>query len=103
MTDANERKGQCSFPEKEGTQRYLQKTDEIRYFCAHIVKLNNNLGIMGSSNQQIRVLNQHLMDRYHGGREWKISSQIVENKSNLISIGIPLKTPGDDPNEVQAI
>ncbi|MDR3279752.1 MAG: radical SAM protein [Synergistaceae bacterium] len=62
--------------------------------------LNNNLGIMGSSNQQIRILNKLFADRYQDAREWQRSSQVVENDSNLISVGIPLKTPGDDTHEI---
>lgn len=51
--------------------------------------LNDNIGIRGSSNQNICILKETLLERYRNVDNWKRESQLVVSDNRLYSIGIP--------------
>ena len=57
----------------------------------YIDELNNNIGIMGSSNQNIYVLNPNLKDKYKNARNIQRERQNIICNGKIISVGIPNK------------
>ena len=55
----------------------------------YIEALNNDVGIMGSDNQNIRILNPILKDKYKNLRTVKRSRQNFISNDKIISVGIP--------------
>ena len=55
----------------------------------YIEALNNDVGIMGSDNQNIRILNPLLKDKYKNLRTVKRSRQNFISNDKIISVGIP--------------
>ena len=53
--------------------------------------LNDNLGIRGSSNQKINILNNKYRDRYANCDKGERKSQIVICDNLVMSFGIPIK------------
>jgi anaerobic ribonucleoside-triphosphate reductase activating protein len=62
----------------------------------YVDAMNDNVGIRGSANQRIIIINRHFSDRYSNADNGKRNNQILNLNGLLISIGIPLKTKGDD-------
>jgi len=56
----------------------------------YIDELNDNVGLRGSSNQRIIILNKKYKDRYAQAPCWPRQSQTVLSNGKLISIGIPV-------------
>ena len=57
----------------------------------YIESLNNNVGLMGSDNQNIRILNPLLKEEYKNLRTIKRSRQNFISNNKIISVGIPNK------------
>ena len=57
----------------------------------YIESLNNNVGLMGSDNQNIRILNPLLKEEYKNFRTIKRSRQNFISNNKIISVGIPNK------------
>ena len=57
----------------------------------YIDSLNNDVGIMGSSNQKIHILNKALTDEYMGYETIRRSRQNFISNNKIISVGIPNK------------
>lgn len=66
---------------------YIDVLIDGRYF----EELNDNIGIRGSKNQKIYVLNQKLKDLYVNATYQKRQRQNFVNSGKVISVGIPLK------------
>ena len=56
----------------------------------YVDKLNDNLGLRGSSNQRIIILNQNFASRYIDADSCKRKSQVVIGENTIINIGIPI-------------
>ena len=61
----------------------------------YIEELNDNVGLKGSSNQRIIVLNDKYSDRYIDADKWSRKSQLVIGETTIVNIGIPVKTESD--------
>lgn len=57
----------------------------------YIDELNNNVGMKGSENQRVFVINKSLSEKYRDFSSVKRQSEIVNNGGKIMSIGIPLK------------
>lgn len=57
----------------------------------YIDELNNNIGIKGSLNQRVIVINKSLSERYKDFAVARRQSEIINNGGKIMSIGIPLK------------
>ena len=57
----------------------------------YIDELNNNVGMKGSENQRVFVINKSLSEKYKDFSSVKRQSEIVNNGGKIMSIGIPLK------------
>ncbi len=57
----------------------------------YIDELNNNVGMKGSENQRVFVVNKSLLEKYKDFSSVKRQSEIVNNGGKIMSIGIPLK------------
>lgn len=55
----------------------------------YIDKLNDNMSIRGSSNQNIYILKNSLSERYRNVDNWKRESQLILSDNRLYAIGIP--------------
>ena len=58
---------------------------------AYIDSLNDNIGIRGSSNQRINILNNEYMKRYIECDKGERKSQIVISDNLIMSFGVPKK------------
>ena len=58
---------------------------------AYIDSLNDNIGIRGSSNQRINILNNEYMKRYTDCDKGERKSQIVISDNLIMSFGVPKK------------
>ena len=58
----------------------------------YVDKLNNNIGIMGSSNQNIHILNSKLCSLYKDMDKVKREKNNFVSYDKIISVGIPDKT-----------
>lgn len=52
-------------------------------------KLNDNISIRGSSNQNIYILKPSLSNRYRNVDNWKRESQLIVSDDRLYAVGIP--------------
>lgn len=52
-------------------------------------ELNDNMSIRGSANQNIYILKNSLIERYHDVAQWERKSQLVVSDDRLYAIGIP--------------
>lgn len=57
----------------------------------YIDDLNNDIGILGSSNQNIIILNSNLKEKYEGFSTIERKRQNFIYKDKIISVGIPKK------------
>ena len=58
----------------------------------YIDELNDNIGIRGSSNQRLYILDKSLEERYKGFESAKRQSEIINCNGNIMSVGIPKKS-----------
>ena len=57
----------------------------------YVDALNDNIGLRGSSNQVITVLNKRFEKAYDNTWNCKRQSQLIINNGHLFNIGIPIK------------
>lgn len=57
----------------------------------YIDEQNDDMGIRGSKNQNITILNGELKEKYESLSFCKRTSQTIVSNGNIISVGIPLK------------
>lgn len=58
----------------------------------YVDKLNDNIGLRGSSNQQIIVLTKEMVEKYSGAEKCLRASKNFLFKGNIVSVGIPIKS-----------
>ena len=58
----------------------------------YIDELNDNIGIRGSSNQRLYILDKSLEERYKGFESAKRQSEIINSGGRIMSVGIPKKS-----------
>lgn len=58
----------------------------------YIDELNDNIGIRGSSNQRLYILDKSLEERYKGFEIAKRQSEIINSNGRIMSVGIPKKS-----------
>ena len=57
----------------------------------YVDELNNNIGLRGSSNQNIIILKESLKKLYHNSDIQQRESQIINLNNSIMSIGIPVR------------
>lgn len=57
----------------------------------YIEELNENIGLMGSSNQKIYIFNKDYYEEYKDAYKWKREVQNIFYGNNVMHIGIPIK------------
>ncbi|MDR1642890.1 MAG: radical SAM protein [Clostridiales bacterium] len=78
------------------TKKILEKID-VLIDGAYIDSLNQNIGLSGSSNQRILVLNHKFEKRYQDADKWARKSQIVVSNGRIMAIGISPRTHSETP------
>lgn len=61
----------------------------------YIEELNDNVGLRGSANQNIIILNEKYSGRYADAEKWPRKSQLVIGENTIVNIGIPIKAGSD--------
>lgn len=83
------------------TMKEISESSSLRPLLSHIGVLidgpyieekNDSVGIRGSSNQKIYILNKELEPRYKNVSDWKRKSQTVIANGIIYAIGIPIKS-----------